>query len=127
MIHFFALGGFDAQVDQRQLDVLVDVQFVDQVETLENETDFAFAVQRAIFFLQGSDFLSEQVVFARGRVVQQPEDVQQRRFAATGRPHDRNEFAFGDFERNLVQSDGFDLFRTEALAQFFNFQHSSNF
>ena len=63
--HFFALGGFDAQVDQRQFDVLVDVQFVDQVETLENETDFAFAVQRAIFFLQGSDFLSEQVVFAR--------------------------------------------------------------
>ena len=102
-------------------------QFVDQVETLENETDFAFAVQRAVFFLQGSDFLSEQVVFARGRVVQQTEDVQQRRFAAAGRPHDRNEFAFGDFERNLVQSDGFDLFRTEALAQFFNFQHSSNF
>ena len=31
-----ALGRLDAHVDQRQLDVLEDIQFVDQVERLED-------------------------------------------------------------------------------------------
>ena len=50
--HLFALGCLDLQVYQRQLHVLVDVQFVDEVEALEDEADVAFAVLGALFLFQ---------------------------------------------------------------------------
>ena len=42
---FFAERGFYPQVDERQFDILEDIQFVDEVEALENESDLSFAVE----------------------------------------------------------------------------------
>ncbi len=55
------------------------------------------------------DVLVEEPVVAFGRVVEQPDDVQQRRLAAAGRPHDGDEIALVDLEVDAVQGDGLDL------------------
>jgi len=98
-----------------------DIQFVDEVEALEDESDLSFAVEGPVFFFQCADFTSQQVVFSRSGVVEQSEDVQQGRFAASGWTHDGDEFALVDFEGDFVQGDRFDLFGPKAFAQFFYF------
>ena len=93
-----ALRRADVQVAQRQLDVLIDVQLVDEVEALEHEADVAFAELGALLLLQAADLLAEQLVGALGGVVQEAEDVEQRGFAAARRPHDGDELAVVDGE-----------------------------
>ena len=53
-----ALGRLDAHVDQRQLDVLEDIQFVDQVERLEDKPDIPLAEFRAVFLLEPGDLVA---------------------------------------------------------------------
>src|SRR5437667_692642 len=81
---------------QWQLHVLVHGEITDQVERLEDEADFAIADACP---LGGADVLHGrpvEPVLARGRTVEEPEDRQQRRFAAAGRPADRDVFASPD-------------------------------
>ena len=72
-----ALRCLDAQVGQRQLHVLEDIQLVYQVEALEYEAYLALADAGAVLFVQVGHLLPQQLVAARGGVVQQAEDVQQ--------------------------------------------------
>lgn len=81
-----ALGRLDAHVDQRQLDVLEDIQFVDQVERLENKPDIPLAEFRAVFLLEPGDLVVEQRIAARGGIVQKPQDIEQRGLAAARGP-----------------------------------------
>ena len=118
-----ALGRLDAHVDQRQLDVLEDVQFVDQVERLEDEPDIPLAEFRAVFLLEPGDLVAEQRIAARGGIVQKPQDIEQRGLAAARGAHDGDEFTLLHFERHAVQCDGLDLFGTENLLEVLNFQH----
>ena len=119
--HFFSFGSLDSQIDQRKFHVFVDVQFVDQVEALKHETDLSLAVERPVALLQRTDFLAEQEILARSRIVQQAQNIQQSRFAAARGTHDSDELALLHLERHFVQRDRFDLFRTETFAQFFDF------
>ena len=82
-----ALRRADVQVAQRQFDVLIDVQFVDEVEALEHEADVALAELGALLLLQAANLLSEQLIGALGGIIQEAEDVEQRGFAAARRPH----------------------------------------
>ncbi len=93
-----ALRGTDVQVTQRQFDVLIDVQLVDEVEALEYEADVALAELGALLLLQAADLLSEQLIGALGGIIQEAEDVEQRGFAAARRPHDGDELAIVDGE-----------------------------
>ena len=118
-----ALRRADVQVAQRQLDVLIDVQLVDEVEALEHEADVALAELGALPLLQLSDLLPQQLVAARGGVVQEAEDVEQRGFAAARRPHHGDELAVLYFERDTVQREGLDVFRAEDFGEVLYLYH----
>ena len=83
LYHAFALTCLHAEVRKGKFHILVDVQFVYQVEALEHESQLALAHTGTFLFLQVRYFLTEQLVTALRRIVQQPEDVQQGGLAAT--------------------------------------------
>ena len=71
------------EVSKRKLDVLLYVQFIYQIEALEHKTDFSLSHIRTLLFLQVCHLMIAQEIFSRSRVVEQTEDVEQGRFAAT--------------------------------------------
>ena len=79
----FPFCGLVAEVGQRQFYVLEDIEFVYQVETLEDEAYLALAYTGTVFLVQVGHFLSEQLVAAFGRIVQQSQNVQQGRLSAS--------------------------------------------
>jgi hypothetical protein len=82
-----------ARIGQWQLDILKDVEFADQLKILKDEADFAVSNARPVPKLQIFDRPAVQRVFSFGRRVQQTNDREQCRFAATGRPPDRDVLA----------------------------------
>ena len=93
-------------VRERQLDVLVHRQVVEQVIALEDEADVRLLQRGTLLLRERVDRLShEQVLAAPGAVVH-AEDVEQRRLAGAGRPHDRDELACLDVERDAAQHEG---------------------
>ena len=109
----FAFRRAHFEVGQRQFDVFIDVELVDEVETLEDEADVALAELRAVLLFEVRHLLTEEFVTALGRVVQEAEDVHQRRFAAARRAHDCHKFAVLDFKCRVVEGDGFHLVGAE--------------
>ena len=73
-----ALTGRYVQVPQRQLNVLIHIEFVNQVETLEHKADVALAELGALLLLEATHFCTEEFIRAAGGIVQQAQDVQQR-------------------------------------------------
>ena len=47
-----ALGSADVQIAKRQFDVLIDIEFVDEVEALEHESDVSFAELGTLLLLK---------------------------------------------------------------------------
>ena len=108
-----ALGGRNVQIAQRQLDVLIDIEFVDQVEALEYEADVALAELGALFLLELAYLGAKEFVGTAGGIVQQAQDVQQGGLAAARRAHDGDKLAVFDFKRYAGQRGSFDFFRPE--------------
>ena len=71
------------KIGKRKLDVLLYIQFIYQVETLEHKTDFSLSHIRALLFLQVCHLVITQEIFSRSWVVEQTEDVEQGGFATT--------------------------------------------
>ena len=88
---------------ERQLDVLVHRQVADQVEALEHESDGATSHLGPLALRQPGGFLTRQLVRARGRLIEQAHQVQQRGLATARRPHDGNELAAPDGQRDAVE------------------------
>ncbi len=97
-----ALVGSHFGVHQRQLDVLIHGELVDQVEALEHETDMRLANRGAFALRIGGNILAEQPVAPGRRAVDQPEDVQQGGLAAAGWAHDRDELALAQAEVDVI-------------------------
>ncbi len=76
-----AFGRWHFLVQQGQFDVIEHGEFVDQVETLEDEADVVFAQLRKLALLVLRYFLLQEVIFATVDVVEQANNVQQRGFA----------------------------------------------
>src|SRR5262249_40737177 len=76
--HFLTIG-------QWQLDVFVDGQITNQVETLKDESDLLIANTRALGEIQILYGLAVKLIFAAGRRIEQTDDGEQRRLAATRR------------------------------------------
>ena len=95
-------------IEKRELDILPYRQLVDQIEALEDEADVAFARLGELGFVQGSDFLTVEKIGAAGRAIEHSDDVQKRRFSASGRTHDCDEFAIGNIEIDIVEGRRFD-------------------
>ena len=96
MRHADALEGFGhalppflgqhAAVGERQLHVLEHRQIADQVEALKDEPDFPVADTRAFPRLQLGDLAAVERIRPLCRRIEQPENRQQRRLAASRRP-----------------------------------------
>ena len=112
-----ALGRADVQVAQRKLDILIDIEFVDEVEALEHETDDPFTKLGALLLFEVRYFSAEKFIGTAGGIVQQAQDVQQRGLAAAGRAHDGDELAVLDFKRYAIEGRGLDFFRAEDLGE----------
>ena len=97
--------------------------FSNQVEALEHKADVALAELGALLLLQAADFGAQEFVGTAGGIVQQAEDVEQRRFAAARRAHDGDELAVLDFEGYTVQSRGLNFFRPEDLGKIGDLYH----
>ncbi len=77
--HFgLTLGGRYIQVAQREFNIFIYIQLINQVEALEHETDVPFAELGALLLLEVCHLGAEEFVTAAGRIVQQAEDVQKR-------------------------------------------------
>ena len=101
--HAVALGLLDVAIRQRHVEVLVHRQMIEQVIALEHEADVLLVQPRAILRAQPVHRLAAEVVLAGPRAVVHADDVQQRRFAGARRPHDRDELAVLDVERDAPQ------------------------
>src|SRR5262249_60531322 len=83
-------GGVDAL---GQFQIPIRRQRREEVETLEHEPDLAAAQVGTRGVAHRGQVLAVDYDAARTRSEQTTQDVQQRRFAAAGRPHYRDEFA----------------------------------
>ncbi len=106
----------NAEIGERQFDVLLYVELVDEVKALEDETYLAFADGRALVLVETRYLFVAKPVLARRGVVEESEDVEERGLATAGGTHDGDELAVLYFKRYLVERDGLDFFRTEGLA-----------
>ena len=108
-----------AAIGQRQLDVFENGQVADEIEALEDEADLAIADARALRKGEVRDLAAfERVAPVRWRV-EQAEDREQGRFAATGRPGDGDVFALANVEVNAGERVRFDFVGEEDLGDAF--------
>src|SRR5216684_2370314 len=87
-------------IGQRQFNIFVDCEVADEVEALENETDFLVAYACALREIQSLDGLGIEHVGAVGGRIQKADDGEQSRLAAAGRPGDGHIFAFLNIQMN---------------------------
>src|SRR5581483_5113052 len=101
--HALAIFSADIPIRERNLEVLVHRQVVEQVIALEYEPDVLLVQFRALLRIQPMDRLLHEVVLAGPRAVVHAEDVEERRFAGAGRSHDRHELAVLDVHVHAAQ------------------------
>jgi hypothetical protein len=112
-------------VQQGKLDILANRQFVDQVEALEDEADVALAGFRQLGFGQAGNFVRVEDIGPVGRAIEHAHDIEQGRLAASGRAHDRDEFAVGDVEVDRIKRRRFDGIGAVRLGQASHGQHGA--
>ncbi len=112
-----ALRRCDSAVDQRQLDVAIDVEVPDQVEGLEDEADRAAPDLGALRWRKGRDRLPRQDIAAFARRIEEAEDRKQGRLSAAGRTADRHVLARPDLEVDVRERVSLDLGGMEDLAE----------
>ena len=108
-----------AEVGEWQLYVLLDIEFVDEVEALEHEAYLALTDTGALALLQLAYLVAIEIVGAAGRIVEQTQDVEQGRLATARGAHDGNKLTFLYFERYTAQCYGFHLFGAKHLLNVF--------
>ena len=123
----FALASPHVEVFEWQLDVLEDVEFVDEVEALEDESDIALAETGAVALLEVAHFGVTEPVVAGGGVVEEAQDVEQGGLATARWTHNGDKFAVFDFKTDTVEGDGFNFFGAEDFLEVFYFEHIFDF
>ena len=108
---------FEAGELQRQFDVFKRGQDRDQIEGLKHEADVFVAPVGDLPIGQGAQVLAEHHNLTVRSVVHRRDQVQQRRFARAGRPHQGDEFAVVDLDLDVFKSDDVKLIANEFLRQ----------
>ena len=98
---------------ERQRDVLGDVEQRDQVERLEDEAGPVAPQPGRVIVRQLADGLALEDDLAARRLVEPAEDLEERRLARAGRPHEGHELAGVD--RQAHPAEGLDGGRTERV------------
>src|SRR5262245_53123256 len=102
MSHPYALEGLSdkasplasrhSTIGQRQLNVFIDRQVPDQIETLKDKTDFAIANSSTFRKRKISNFTTLEGIASVGRRIKQTQNGKKSRLSATRRTGDRNVF-----------------------------------
>src|SRR5664280_1169512 len=82
-----ALGALDVPVRQRNVQVLVDRQVVDQVVALEDEADILLVQLHPLAGFHAVDLMAHKLEFPRPGAVQHPQDAEKSGFPRPGRTH----------------------------------------
>ena len=97
----FALVYFP--IRERNLEVLVNSQVIEEMILLENKSDLFVAQRRTFFCLEMMDRGVAKKIFAAPAVIVHSKNVKERGFSSARRAHDRNEFAFLDVDVDVAQ------------------------
>src|SRR5206468_6764583 len=92
-----------AAIGERDIEVLVNREVVEQMILLEHEADLLVPQRGAFLRLQMMNRGFAQKIFTAPAVVVHSENVQQRGFACARRPHDRDKVAFLNVQIDLAQ------------------------
>src|SRR5438067_3100527 len=90
-------------IGERDIEVLVNREVVEQVIILKNKPDLLVPERRALLRFQGMDRRVFEIVFAAPGMIVHAEDMKQRGLARAGRPHDGNEVAFVYLQVDVAQ------------------------
>src|SRR5258708_2721284 len=103
----------------RDGDIALGRQGGEQIETLKDEADFVAAQFGARGVAQFGEIIPVDQNLAPGSLRQAADHIQQRRLAASRRPHHRDRFARQYLEIHTTQCRAFDLARAVELPQVF--------
>ena len=95
----------DIPVRQRNIEVFVHGQRVEQVIALKNEADVPLLNLEAVLLAQLVNGMIAEVVLAGPRGIVHAEHVQQRRLAGARRSHDGDELSFADIETDAPEHE----------------------
>ena len=110
-LHTFAsLSLRHPHVEQRQFDVLLYAEVVDEVEALEDEADESLAQSVALGFAEWCHILSAEQILSACRGIKQSEDVEQCGLSAAAGAHDGDELAFVNLKVHAGKGDSAHLF-----------------
>ena len=71
-----AFSRWDFHISERQLDVFPHSEFVDEIETLEHETDISFTYLSTLFLFKVSYLFAVEIILPVCRIIQQADDIQ---------------------------------------------------
>ena len=97
---------WNSLIEQRDADVLHDVQFADQIEGLEDEADLSTSDRTEFLVWKCGDIDAFQQVRPAGGRVQASKQVHQGRFSGTGGAHDGQVLPLGNIQ--IDPSEGVD-------------------
>src|SRR5664279_1490591 len=80
---FLTIAGFHFQIDQRQLNIFVNIKFVYQVKALEDKSDISFTEDCPVAFFQVSYLSSVEDVTSGTWVIKQTKNIKQGGFSAS--------------------------------------------
>src|ERR1051326_8882181 len=92
--HAGALCARDIAIGERNVNILLDGQVVEQVITLEDEAHVAAVKLGSLFAIELMDSLIAEEILSCPAVIQHANNAQQRCLARAGRAHDGYKFAF---------------------------------
>ncbi len=102
-----ALGFFDVPVRERDIEVFVNGQRIEQMVALEHEPDVLFVDLRSILLVQLMDRVFKEVVFACPGAVVHSKKMKQSGLPCPRRAHDGNKLAFLYVDVDAPQHVGF--------------------
>src|ERR1017187_4275962 len=102
---------------ERQLHILHGRQHRKQIELLENEAHVLVAPVGDLAVAQFAQIVAEHADVPAGGAIHGGDQVQQRRFPRSRRPHQRHEFAFVDLKAHVLQRDHVELVAPVLLGQ----------
>ena len=100
-----ALAAADVAVGERNLEVLVHRQRIEQVVALEHESEVLLVNLVAVLFAQRMDRVIEEMILAGPGGIVHSDQVQQRGFSGAGGSHDGDELALGDIHIDAAQHE----------------------
>src|SRR5689334_6370302 len=94
----------DFAIRERDLEVFIYRQIIQQVVLLEHEADLLVAQSGALFGFEMMHCGVVKEIFSGPSMIMHSKDVQERRFSGTRRAHDRDKLAFGDVEVDVAKN-----------------------